>query len=167
MLVYLLKSGCSIEEIAEAGLIVDRQGAWGDRFRDRIMIPISDRMGRPVAFGARAMAGQKQKYLNSPETPLYHKGDSLFAVALARPSLREQKSALVVEGYFDAIALHQAGFTNTVAAQGTAFSEDNLKLLSQYGAERIVFNFDGDSAGDLAINRAIGAVERPRPSIGA
>lgn len=158
---YLLKHGYSAEIQAEAGLIKEQDdGQWIDRFRDRIIIPIYDVFGRPIALGGRSLNDYGAKYINSPETPLYHKSDSLYGVSQARKAIGEQKSAIVVEGYFDVIALHQSGIKNAVAAQGTAFSESNAKLLARYKAERITLNFDGDAAGDLAIERAIANMGR-------
>ena len=145
----------------EAGLIKQRDdGKWVDRFRDRVIVPIYDAFGRPIAFGGRSLNGFGAKYINSPENPLYHKGDSLYGISQARKAIGEQKSAIVVEGYFDVITLHQAGMRNVVAAQGTAFSEANAKLLARYKAERITFNFDSDDAGNTAVDRAIANLGR-------
>lgn len=158
---YLLKHGYSAEMQGEAGLIKQRDdGKWVDRFRDRVIVPIYDAFGRPIAFGGRSLNGFGAKYINSPENPLYHKGDSLYGISQARKAIGEQKSAIVVEGYFDVITLHQAGMRNVVAAQGTAFSEANAKLLARYKAERITFNFDSDDAGNTAVDRAIANLGR-------
>jgi DNA primase len=143
-------------EIAErAGLVIAREGAGGfyDRFRGRLMFPIRDLQGRVVAFGGRALADDHPKYLNSPETALYSKGQLLYAIDLARESIRVRNRALLVEGYIDCLVAHQHGFTETVAALGTAFTGAQLALLRRHTSEVITF-FDADAAGDKAAQRA-------------
>lgn len=159
--IFLLKHGYTLEEMEAAGVIKYREnGGWGDTFRARLMIPVFDALGRVIAFGGRTTIDGRAKYLNSPETILFKKNQVLFASFQARQAIRQQKTAIVVEGYFDAIALHQAGIHNVVACQGTTFSPDALKTLTGYQAEKIIFNFDGDAAGDAAIDRAIAAIDR-------
>ena len=142
-------------ELMQAGLIVQNDnGKIYDKFRGRIMFPIQDKRGRVIAFGGRAvLADQKPKYLNSPETPLFHKGKELYGLNIARKHSKV-KSIIVVEGYMDVIALHQAGFKNSVATLGTATSQHHIvTLLRSY--EEIIFCFDGDKAGREAAWKAL------------
>jgi DNA primase len=142
--------------VEEAGLGVPRKKGQGlyDRFRGRLMIPIKE-SGRIVGFGGRLLEGQSEaKYLNSPDTPLYQKGLTLFALDRARESLRREEIALFVEGYFDAIGLHQAGVQTAVATCGTALTDKHLELVKRAGAKELVFVFDGDAAGMRAAQRA-------------
>ncbi len=144
--------------VEEAGLIVPRSNGQGyyDRFRDRLMIPIADSKGQLIAFGGRALGDEQPKYLNSPESELFQKGQTLYALDLARESISRSDAAIVVEGYIDAIALHQAGLTHVVATLGTALRADQVKQLLRYtDSKRIVLNFDADSAGEAAAERAI------------
>ena len=148
--------------VEEAGLIKPRKKGNGyyDTFRDRLMIPIKDIQGRVIAFGGRILTDDEPKYLNSPETPLFNKGKTLFALDQAKSSIRSFDKVIVVEGYFDAIALHSAGITNTVASLGTAFSESQLKQLLRYSdSKEVIFNFDADQAGIKATERAIKEIE--------
>ncbi|EAM49009.1 DNA primase [Crocosphaera watsonii WH 8501] len=148
--------------VEEAGLIKPRKKGNGyyDTFRDRLMIPIKDIQGRVIAFGGRSLTDDEPKYLNSPETPLFNKGKTLFALDQAKSSIRSFDKVIVVEGYFDAIALHSAGITNTVASLGTAFSESQLKQLLRYSDSKgVIFNFDADKAGIKATERAIKEIE--------
>lgn len=144
--------------VEQAGLIKARQNGSGyyDQFRDRLMIPIFDSQGRAIAFGGRTLGNQQPKYLNSPDTPLFEKGKTLFALDRAKQAIIQQDLAIVVEGYFDAIALHAAGITNVVACLGTALSQEQIKLLLRYSeSKQIIFNFDADQAGIKATQRAI------------
>lgn len=150
-----------VELIEQAGLIIPRQGDRGyyDRFRDRLMIPIHDLQGRVIGFGGRALGDEQPKYLNSPETELFDKGKTLFALDKARGEIAKQDQAIVVEGYFDVIALHAAGITNVVASLGTALSLAQVRQLLRYTeSKQIVLNFDADAAGTKAAERAIGEV---------
>ncbi|HKQ64960.1 MAG TPA: DNA primase [Methylomirabilota bacterium] len=143
------------EALIAAGLAVardNRPGAY-DRFRGRLLFPIRDLQGRTVAFGGRGFGDEQPKYLNSPETPLYTKGNLLYAADLARTTIQSQNRALLVEGYVDCIMAHQHGFTGTVAALGTAFTPAQLALLRRYCDEVITF-FDADAAGQKAAARA-------------
>jgi len=126
-----------------------------DFFRDRVIFPIMDARGRPVAFGGRIMGEGEPKYLNSPETPLFHKGGLLYGLSLARPSINDKDQVIVCEGYMDVIALAQAGFPNAVAPLGTALTETQLELLWKLTAEPVMC-FDGDKAGQRAAARAAG-----------
>ncbi len=142
-------------ELQKAGLLAQNDaGRVYDKFRGRIMFPIQDRRGRVIAFGGRALQkDQKPKYLNSPETPLFHKGKELYGLNIARKH-SNSKSIIVVEGYMDVIALHEVGFKNAVATLGTATSQYHIvTLLRSY--EEIVFCFDGDQAGIDAAWKAL------------
>lgn len=141
--------------LVEAGLLIqpDEGRATYDRFRGRVMFPIQDRRGQVVAFGGRILGEGEPKYLNSPETPLFHKGAMLFAYSRARDAVHDGATAIVAEGYMDVIALHQAGFTGAVAPLGTALTEDQLGLLWRI-ADEPVLCFDGDNAGARAALRA-------------
>jgi DNA primase len=148
--------------VEQAGLIVPRQQGEGyyDRFRDRLMIPIRDSQSRIIGFGGRALGEEKPKYLNSPDTELFDKGKTLYGLDLARAAIAKADQAIVVEGYFDVIALHAAGIENAVAALGTALSNAQVKQILRYSeSKQIVLNFDADSAGVKAAQRAIGEVE--------
>lgn len=126
-----------------------------DRFRGRIMFPVLDLNGRPVAFGARSLNPEDQpKYLNSPETPAYIKGEHLYGLFQGKEAIRKRKFVILVEGYLDLIALAQFGVTNVAASLGTAFTEQQSKLLSRF-TKSVVINYDGDSAGIKAARRAI------------
>ncbi|MFM7425646.1 MAG: DNA primase [Elainella sp.] len=150
-----------VELVEQAGLIVSRQEGRGhyDRFRDRLIIPIHDLQGRVIGFGGRALGNEQPKYLNSPETELFDKGRTLYALDRARAAIAKQDRAIVVEGYFDVIALHAAGITNAVASLGTALSAFQVRQLLRYTeSKQIVLNFDADAAGTKAAERAIGEV---------
>jgi len=151
-----------VQLVAQAGLIRPRQRGEGyyDYFRDRVAIPICDLQGRVIGFGTRTLGNDEPKYLNSPETPLFNKGETLYALDRARGAIAKQDRAIVVEGYFDAIALHAAGIENAVASLGTALSQAQVKQLLRYTeSKQIVFNFDADRAGIQATQRAIGELE--------
>jgi DNA primase len=127
-----------------------------DKFRNRIMFPIHDRRGRVIAFGGRALADDGPKYLNSPETSLYHKGRELYGLYLARQRSSRLEQIIVVEGYMDVVALAQFGFKNVVATSGTATTPAQVELLFR-SADTVVFCFDGDKAGRQAAWRALEA----------
>lgn len=152
----LLARGLPEPLLVEAGLLIKPEdgGPSYDRFRHRVMFPIGDRRGRVIAFGGRALdPDAPAKYLNSPETPLFHKGGNLYNHALAREAARESGTLIVVEGYMDVIALAQAGFEHTVAPLGTALTEEQLQILWKITPEPILC-FDGDNAGQRAAFRA-------------
>ncbi|HZF17732.1 MAG TPA: DNA primase [Steroidobacteraceae bacterium] len=143
-----------------AGLIIERDGPKRgddnhyDRFRDRIMFPIRDARGRVIGFGGRVLDKGEPKYLNSPETSLFHKGRELYGFYEARQSRADLKRLMVVEGYMDVVRLHQAGITYAVATLGTATTQEHLTRLFRVGNE-VVFSFDGDRAGRAAAWRAL------------
>jgi DNA primase len=150
----------STEILVDAGLASkDVSGGVRDRFRARITFPIHDLSGQTVGFGARLLSGEGPKYLNSPETPIYHKGKVLYNLHRARGAATRSGEAFVVEGYTDVIALARAGETAAVATCGTALGEDHLQLLSRF-AQRVVLAFDSDEAGARAAERAYAFHER-------
>ncbi|MDE5453273.1 DNA primase [Bradyrhizobium sp. CSA112] len=153
---YLGAQGISTEDMVEAGLLVagEDKPVPFDRFRDRVMFPITDARGRVIAFGGRALEKDvPAKYLNSPETPLFHKGDNLYNLATARQATHNGSPLIVVEGYVDVIAMVTAGFAGAVAPLGTALTENQLALLWKMADEPILC-FDGDRAGQKAAYRA-------------
>ncbi len=152
----LKNKGFSREEMIDAGLLVQRDdGNVFDRFRNRLMIPIHDGRGKPIGFGARALKdGDEPKYLNSPQTALFDKSRTLYALHLARNVIRDQKVAVIVEGYMDAIAAHQWGFANVVASLGTALTETQFRTLQKL-APKIVLALDPDTAGVNAMLRGL------------
>jgi DNA primase len=148
--------------VEQAGLLVSRKEGAGyyDRFRDRLMIPIHDSQGRVIGFGGRALGDEQPKYLNSPETELFDKGRTLFGLDQAKAAIAKQDQAIVVEGYFDVIALHAAGITHAVASLGTALSVNQVKQLVKFTeSNQIIFNFDADRAGVQATQRVIGEAD--------
>ncbi len=150
-----------VQLVEKAGLIKPRKESSGyyDVFRDRLMIPIHDVMGRVIAFGGRTLGDEQPKYLNSPETELFNKGKTLFALDKAKAGISQTDQAVVVEGYFDAIALHAAGINHAVASLGTALSIDQVRLLLRYtDSKQLILNFDADKAGNIAAERAIGEI---------
>ncbi|AWM05543.1 DNA primase [Bradyrhizobium symbiodeficiens] len=153
---HLGKLGVSVEDMVETGLLVagDDIPVPYDRFRDRVMFPITDMRGRVIAFGGRALEKDvPAKYLNSPETPLFHKGDNLYNHQTARKATHDGSALIVVEGYVDVIAMVTAGFAGAVAPLGTALTESQLALLWKMADEPILC-FDGDRAGQKAAYRA-------------
>ena len=154
LLTFMAREGVTDAELVTAGLALPRQNAAGfyDRFRGRLLFPIRDLQGRVVAFGGRALGAEEPKYLNSPETALYVKGQMLYALDVAREGMRQKNRAVVVEGYLDCLMAHQHGFTETVAALGTAFTAQQLGLLRRY-ADEVVSVFDADAAGEKATGR--------------
>ncbi|RCJ42675.1 DNA primase [Nostoc minutum NIES-26] len=150
-----------VQLVEKAGLIKSRKegGGYYDVFRDRLMIPIRDVQGRVIGFGGRTLTDEQPKYLNSPETELFSKGKTLFALDLAKTGISQLDRAIVVEGYFDAIALHAAGITNAVASLGTALSLEQVRLVLRYTeSKQLILNFDADKAGTNAAERAIGEI---------
>lgn len=154
---FLLSKGVSASMMEKTGLIKKKEGTtegYYDTFRGRIIFPISDSSGRIVAFSGRILVddGKSPKYLNSPETELFNKSEILYGLHKGKLPIRERDYSILVEGQMDLVMLHQAGFTNTVASSGTALSEGHLVRLSRL-SNRIIFAFDGDSAGINAVSR--------------
>ncbi len=145
--------------LEESGLVIvgesDEDKRY-DRFRDRIMFPIRSVKGEVIGFGGRVLGDEKPKYLNSPETPVFHKGRELYGLFEARAALREHGYALVTEGYMDVVALAQLGFGNAVATLGTACTPEHVHKLFRF-TEQVVFSFDGDTAGRRAAHKALQA----------
>jgi len=149
------KSQEAIERLLAAGLVIRKDnGSHYDRFRDRIMFPIRDRRGRTIGFGGRALGDGEPKYLNSPETVLFHKGRELYGLYEARQALRQIDRLIVVEGYMDAVALARHGINFAVATLGTATTAEHLNRLFRL-TENVIFCFDGDRAGRAAAWRAL------------
>ncbi len=156
----LVKLGANEEDrklLTDSGLVIRKEeedGKLYDRFRNRIMFPIRDTRGRIIGFGGRVLGNDKPKYLNSPETDVFHKGRELYGLYEARQFNRQLDNLIVVEGYMDVIALAQFGISNAVATLGTACGEEHLQLAFRYVSE-VVFCFDGDHAGRTAAKRAL------------
>src|SRR5688572_15057606 len=146
------------QDLVDAGMLAERDnGAHYDRFRNRLMIPIRDENGRMAGFGARIIdPNDVPKFLNSPETPIFTKGRLLYGLDRARKPIRAADQAVIVEGYLDVIALHQAGYENVVSPMGTALTEDQLRLLKK-STRRIVLALDPDAAGQKAVLRGLDA----------
>jgi len=149
-------AGFGVDQLAAAGLVSRSEGgSWFDFFRDRIVFPVYSASGRNVlGFSGRAIGDAEPKYLNTPETPFFHKGEILYGLARARTEIRKKGEAMLVEGNVDVVLSHQAGFTNAVAPLGTALTPSHAKTLARY-AEKVVVAFDGDSAGLAAARRSI------------
>lgn len=164
LMTHILAMGANRQDLIDTGLVSEKRDEKGeiipdgkmfDRFRNRIMIPIHDSTGNPIGFGARILnPNDVPKFLNSPQTILFDKGKTLFGLNRAKSSIREKNQSVIVEGYMDVIALHQAGFTNTVSPMGTALGTDQVKLLSRQ-SRNIVLALDADAAGDSATIRGI------------
>lgn len=142
------------QQLIDCGMLIKKDNSSYDRFRDRIMFPIKDKRGRVIAFGGRIIDQGEPKYLNSPETPIFHKSNELYGLYEARQANRKLKRLLIVEGYMDVVALAQFGFTNAVATLGTATTESHLQQLFRATRE-LVLCFDGDRAGRNAALRAL------------
>lgn len=170
LLGHLVRQGATPDELVEAGLAGrSDDGSLYDRFRSRLMFPIRDRDGRVIGFGARALGDAQPKYLNTPQTPLFDKGASLYAIDLALEHIRRTREVIVVEGYMDAIAAHQFGYPNVVASMGTALTERQVRLVRRT-VDRIVLALDADAAGQAATLRGLDVLreslaepERPAP----
>jgi len=167
---FLLKKGFKESELATVGLAKERSGQRQagsrgvyDIFRDRVVFPILDHRGRVVAFGGRKIPGGAEeegpKYLNSPETPIYRKGHTLYGFYQARPAIQDSREAIVVEGYTDLLALRQAGVLPVVASLGTALTENHFDLLGKF-CDRVYLSFDADRAGTEAARRVLEFFDR-------
>lgn len=160
----LLDRGFSEAEFLASGLGVQGQRGAYDRFRDRLMWPIRDAGGEPIGFGARKLTDSDQgpKYLNTPDTPIYHKSQVLYGIDLARRDIAKQQQAVIVEGYTDVMACHLSGVTTAVATCGTAFGSDHVKILRRILMDdesrqaKVIYTFDGDAAGRKAAMKAFG-----------
>jgi len=165
------KSKPGFDLLDKAGLVSKKStgGGYCDRFRHRIMVPIQDDKGNIIAFGARALEdSQNPKYLNSPDTPVFNKSRSLFALYQAKENIRKSDSVLIMEGYFDVISAHTHGLTNVVATLGTALTEQHLKILAKYtDSRRIYLAFDVDDAGINATNRGAEVIKNVFSGLGS
>ncbi len=151
------EKGLKTEILLSSGLVVEREKKEGcyDRFRDRIIFPIFNLSQKIVGFGGRVVENEDEpKYLNSPESLIYHKGKILYGLNLSKEVIREKSAAVLVEGYIDLISLYQAGIKNVVAALGTSFTQEQARLISRY-AEKIYLLFDSDRAGESAVFRSV------------
>ena len=160
----LQKKGCTLQRLREAGLLRQKNGRDMDAFIGRVMIPIKDPRGKVIAFGGRVMGEGLPKYLNTGETEIFAKRETLFGMDVAIKSIREAKEAIVVEGYMDAISLHAAGVTRAVASLGTAFSEGHARLLHRL-TETVVFAYDSDEAGRRNAVRAVSIAKKEGLSV--
>jgi len=156
----LRQKGIPLAVAAEAGLVAQGDsGELYDRFRDRLMFPIWDRQGRVVAFGGRAVGDAQPKYLNSPETPVFRKSRVIYALHLAKDRMMAERTALLLEGYMDVVAAHQAGLTHAIATMGTALTDEQIGILSRL-VSRVVVVYDSDSAGIEAAKRAADVLQK-------
>ena len=162
LVAHLRKCGFTTQEMVAANLAVERNGRISDWFYDRVMFPIHDGQGRTIAFGGRITKKVENapKYLNTRDTTVFNKGKHLFAYDVAKETIAAQSEAIICEGYTDVIAMHEAGFTNTVAALGTAFTSEHVKLIDRQRARKIICMFDGDAAGQHAAARAIKFIDK-------
>jgi DNA primase len=153
---YLLERDYTEKEMLDAGLIIEAEGKKPhDRFRDKLMFPILDVRGRVTGFGGRALDDSLPKYTNSPQTPLFDKSGTLYGINLARDAIREQDTAVIVEGYMDVITAHQNGFKNAVASMGTAVTERQVNILKRL-TKNLSLALDADAAGEEAMLRTVG-----------
>lgn len=156
LLNYLTGKGYALADIADAGLIIEREDKSGfyDRFRGRVVFPIRDHRGRTVGFGGRVLGDEVPKYVNSPQSPLFDKSGTLFGLDQAKRGIRLAGEAVIVEGYMDVLMAHQHGYNNVVAQMGTALTEAQLRLLKRY-TQRFILALDSDAAGDQATLRGL------------
>lgn len=161
LLKFLKRKKYEEEEIFENGLVIKREGGgFYDRFRGRLMFPIRDARGNILGFSGRILKNEKEaKYINTPETPIYHKRETLFGIDLAKEAIKREKNVVIVEGEFDVISPYQHGFSNFIAIKGSALTREQLMLLKRY-TERITLALDTDIAGEEAIKRGIEEAER-------
>ena len=153
---HLTAQGFKPDEMIEANVaLAGRDGHLRDRFFNRVMFPINDEAGGCIAFGGRVVGQGEPKYLNSQETPLFHKGRVLFALDKAKAAMAATGAAIVCEGYTDVIAMHEHGIENVVATLGTSLTRQHIRVLSRHARNRIIYLFDGDAAGQRAADRAL------------
>lgn len=157
---HLRSRGYTVKEMVDANVVVSRDNAAPrDRFFNRIMFPIHDEQGECIAFGGRVVGSGEPKYLNSQDTPLFHKSNILFGLDAAKAAMTASGQAIVVEGYTDVIALSEAGVKNVVATLGTALTTQHIRSLSRHAGQRVIYLFDGDEAGQRATDRALGFID--------
>ena len=165
LVAYLRGKGFSATELRAVNLAVDRPGRTSDRFFDRVMFPIHDDQGRTIAFGGRVLGKGEPKYLNSSETPVFHKSKNLYALDRAKDQITATGTVILCEGYTDVISLHEAGFANAVAALGTALTLDHIRMLSRYRVREIICLFDGDAAGQRAAERTVQFIDKTEANL--
>lgn len=157
---HLRTKGFAPGEMVEANVaMANESGQLRDRFYNRVMFPICDAQGECIAFGGRVIGKGEPKYLNSQETPIFYKSQTLYGLDKAKAAMTATGTAVVVEGYTDVIALHEAGVGNAVATLGTALTQRHIRLLARHAKKRIVYLFDGDAAGQRAADRALGFID--------
>lgn len=167
LVAHLRSKGFTPQEMIAANLAVERNGRLSDWFYGRVMFPIHDEQGRTIAFGGRIIkkAENAPKYLNTRDTTVFNKGKHLFAYDRAKSTMAATGTAIVCEGYTDVIAMHEAGFTNAVAALGTAFRLDHIHLMERQRVSQIICMFDGDEAGQRAAERAVQFIDKTQASL--
>ena len=152
---YLKERNANVELAVKIGLLGKDANRYYDRFRQRLIFPITDSQGRVIGFGGRSMDGREPKYLNSPESPVFRKASTLYGLYSAKGAIGKEGSAIIVEGYFDLLSLRKAGFTNSVATMGTALTLEHLRNIKRYAKAAYVL-FDNDEAGKKAALRGLG-----------
>lgn len=163
---HMLDKKFSKKELLDANLCVEKNGRLGDRFFNRVMFPIRDAQGNVIAFGGRIMDDGQPKYLNSSENALFHKSQVMYGFDKAKANMTASGTAIVVEGYTDVIAMHEAGINYAVATLGTALTRQHIRLLNQNAKKKIVYLFDGDEAGQRAAERALNFIDQmERPEV--
>lgn len=155
LVTHLRSLGYTDKEMIDVNVAVRGSQGVNDRFFNRVMFPINDVRGDCIAFGGRVIGKGEPKYLNTGDTPIFHKSEVLFALDKAKARMTSTGDAIVVEGYTDVIALHESGFTNVVATLGTSLTRQHIRLLSHHAKSRIIYLFDGDEAGQRAADRAL------------
>lgn len=158
------KKGLPLQYAEALGLIAMGENGYYDRFRDRVIFPITDSQGKIVGFGGRVMGQGEPKYLNSPENVLFHKGHFLYGLSCAKDSIRRTKRAIIVEGYMDVIQAHQGGFTQTVASLGTSLTREQARLIKRFASE-VILAYDADTAGQNATLRGMEILEEAGLSV--
>lgn len=159
---YLSNKGFEQEVLKESGLFIERENGKGfyDRFRNRVMFPIQDENGKVIAFGARTLANEPAKYINSPESIIYTKGNHLYGLNFAKNKIKELDFTILAEGYLDVISCHEAGFENSVASLGTALTPEQSKKILRYSSgKKVVIAYDSDNAGQRATEKGIEVLE--------
>jgi DNA primase len=151
---HLMAQGVDLDDAIKLGIVRRNEGGWYDLFRNRLIFPIRNPKGEVIAFAGRVLDGALPKYINSPESPLYHKSSVLFGLDLAMPAIRTEKSIVIVEGYFDHLALYRAGIHNVAATCGTALTQDHISLLKRH-VSKVYSLFDSDDAGRKATIRSM------------
>lgn len=158
LLEILLKKGVALEQAESLGLLAFGENGYYDRFRDRLIFPVFDPRGKVVGFGGRVLDKNQPKYLNTPETLIFHKSNLLYGLNLAKDAIRKKGQAMIVEGYFDVVQAHQHGFDYTVASQGTSLTREQARLIKRY-AQEVILAYDADAAGQQATLRGLEILE--------